>query len=283
MAKLVVGIGEYEYQSLDGGVTWEAGQRDTPAGRQVDVSLLPPAGERMVWTFLKMLDDRFGLAVKNEQVDQHAYTRYVEFLDHVYLTNDGGASWVPCDLEAGLGAEMLGQAGGSWPVECFSDLFLLEPSHLALFWEDPWLFHWPDMHLLHSHDRGETWAYACLGEPCPVVSATPFGRLLAMNTRRTLESFDFGVSWSQFEHEVVWPADFSGRPVALPRHVTFLDPDFGYGLVVHWPREDIPHCTPEVGLVRTDDGGHTWSHIHVFQNCDTISVNSPGVLSLALV
>ncbi|MBN2499056.1 MAG: exo-alpha-sialidase [Deltaproteobacteria bacterium] len=279
--RLEVGIGEHGYVSRDGGRSWEHGERDLAAAqRGFESPLLPAAGERARWAWLEMRAG-LGVAVRNERIRKELENRRrIESLAHVFLSSDSGATWRECDLAAGLGPEALERIGCSWPAEAFSDVFVLPGARIALFWEDPWLYDWPDMHVIHSGDGGAHWGYACLGDPCPVVAADPDGRLLAINHQRTLVSLDGGASWNERVHKVKWPVGCPHEKVPIPRHVCFVAPGEAYALVVHWHANDVPRSAPDVGLVRTIDDARTWKHVHVFENLDTPSVNSYGVLAL---
>ena len=63
------------------------------------------------------------------------------------------------------------------------------------------------------------------------------------------------------------------------RHVTFVEPETAFALIVHW-RRGTSFEPYKVGLLRTTDNGIHWRHVHVFEGPYTGDVNERHMLTL---
>jgi hypothetical protein len=166
----------------------------------------------------------------------------------------------------------------SWPPTCFDSMSLPSSNSIVLGWEDPWLHDCPQSHVVFSHDGGSTWRYTLLGHVNPYLAHDFQGRLLCLNVGYVMRSDDGG-TWTQEGFDVEWPPNYGDKKVCLLRHVQFLGPGHGYGLVVHWSKS---MTATGVGVLVTTDNGKTWKHIATLPGPNYGDVNSRHALSLSL-
>lgn len=285
--ELSVGIGQHVHRSVDGGATWVKSLREIPGKHTpvvrgtVDLSRLPSRARDVIWDFVSVLPDGFGVAVNHEATDASPEdTKVPKQLAHVFRTPDGGRTWHehPLDVSWNL-IERMGRWAISWPVEEFTSLALVRGDAVVLSWEDPWIYDGAKSHMIHSSDRGESWRYRALGATNPNMYADDSGRLWMQRGGYFLESVDGGTKWSKREYAVEWPADHPHEKVKIFRHVVFVEPSIAFALIVHWKR-GLTFRASHVGLVRTTDDGAHWSHVHVFDGPDIGDVNERHMLTL---
>src|SRR5262245_55829334 len=138
----MVGIGQYEYKSEDGGLIWSRHLREVPGRRtpvvhgNVDINRLPAHPQKSYWDFVTLLPCGFGVAVDHQRLDSTAVA-------NVFVTTDAGQHWDKRDARSRL--PLLRRP--SCPVEQFAALAVSSPGVIALAWEDPWLFDAPRSHL----------------------------------------------------------------------------------------------------------------------------------------
>ncbi len=275
MVQIIVGIGQHQYCSEDGGRTWSIGLREVPRKAtpvltgKVDIIRLPSRPGESYWDFVTLLPCGFGVAVDHEKIDR-------ETLANVFVTADAGLHWEKREAKPHL--PLLRRP--SWPVERFASLAVPSPEVIALAWEDPWLFEWPESHVICSWDQGKSWKYCHLGQSIAWLAVDFEGRLLSLGDSYYVQSRDDGRTWEKSPFELEWSEDYDGRRVALLREVTFTATAIGYALVVHWPTDSIPETSPNVGLVTTADNGMRWRHVQVFQGPNIGDVNERHILSL---
>ena len=256
MVQLNVGIGQYEYRSEDGGGAWSRQWRIVPARDapivqgNVDLTRLPQRPKETCWDFVTLLPCGFGVALDHQ-------AKKTKIPASIFLTTDTGRHWRHHDTRP------LGIRARSLPVERFESLAMSSSDAIAIAWGDPWLFDFPEAHVICSRDRGESWEYHSLGDSNRFLASGWDGRLLALNDGYYLESRDRGMTWKRSTFQVDWPAQYNKSRVALLRHVVFTSADAGYALVVHWPLGSRGETPPDIGLVSTSDGGVRWQHLRL--------------------
>ena len=289
MNEIIVGIGRYSHRSVDGGSTWAKAPREIPGKHTpivrgtVDLAGLPSRPPGTIWDAVSVLPDGFGLAVNHETTNSGpGSTNAPSSLAHVFRTNDGGRTWHEQALKVRWRlTQAIRRATLSWPVEEFTSLALTRPDTIVLSWEDPWIYDGARSHVIFSHNRGESWRYNGLGYTSAFLGYDCFGRLITLCDGFLLESSDGGKTWVKRKFAIEWPPEFQHREVNVLRHVTFVEADVAFALVVHWTR-GTSHAPAHVGLLRTTDNGTLWRHVHVFEGPDVGDVNERHMLMLQL-
>lgn len=193
-------------------------------------------------------------------------------------SRDAGESWHRIALEKPRGLPK----SASWPVERFAGAQVAADGILVLAWDDPWL---PDaltvagLHSMCSGDGGESWSYCRVPTSFPALYGV--GREVWMaGDGATLRTQD-GKKWRRHSFEVAWPDGLSRIRPAYLRCLRFRPPNELFGLLVHWQNGESLD-PPDVGVLRSADGGDAWAYLEVLPGPENGDVNERHWLALDL-
>jgi hypothetical protein len=284
--KICVGIGQFLYQSLESPLHWEKSVRIIPSKSDpvirgpVSMSQLP-AQEQLYWDYIT-IQNKFGVAVGHEilkKEDKAGNDR--DSIAHVFITFDGGASWEKNHLKFinWIKVKLKQILVPRFPVERFEGLVVTDSGNIGISWDDPWLYDNPRAHLICSSDQGMSWRYNCVGNGW-IFQNFRSEFLTYKKAQRLATSKDNGKNWEEFSFEIVWPKEYQGKKVNLLRHIVYVSNEVAYALVVHWPKDH--YGTPNVGLLRTENGGKIWEHLQIFPGPTNADINERHVLTLTV-
>lgn len=261
--RIVVGIGDREWTTVDRGITWAESAR-----RRREVR--GPQG--MVCNDVVFGEDGLGLAASSEPTGDPERPRNAL----LFLTRDGGASWTRVDPRLPVFGRL--RAGAGWPPEAIESLAVQPNGLLALAWEDPWLFEGPEAHLVASSDGGATWRYARLAPGCWRLARAKDDVLRVFGAGVSCTSDDGGRSIRQQGIEISWP-ELPNRRIGILHEVRFTSRSEALALA-YCEDADVP--TPLVGLATTTDAGHHWRVERSWPAPKDRDYNETGALELSL-
>jgi len=245
----------------------------------VDLSALPAFEEAVLWDFVSADPSGFGIAVGRRRADR---SDGLSDEPGIFVRPNPAAVWTRRKFQWNPSLWREGEAV-AWPTETFKGFAMPHPNLIAMSWgefrELGFPFAWVHVsHVIYTHDQGRSWGYTSLSDSYDLLGHDLRGNLLVSNNGYFLQSAD-GREWRKRRIRVAWPKDFAHKKVNLLREVTFVEDDAAYALIVHWSihREDRP---PDIGLLKTGDGGRHWNLLHVFPGPNVGDVNERHVLSL---
>jgi hypothetical protein len=282
-----VAIDTIVYTSLDENETWQQSGRIAPSRTSPfvkgnpDLSQLPAMPTGAYWDSVWVLENGFGVAVSHEAAPNESSQSLNRCtVARMFVTYDGGVKWE--DNTIGFNPRsFFWEPPISWPAEEFRCLLLQSPHSIFVTWQDPWLFDRAKTHLLRSLDGGRSWSYRCLDRYNPMLVCDRQHRLLLIDPPRLLESLDSGETWSERNIHICLPAGLEGAVGATMSNIEFLDEKVAYALLALSYRPTKTYLT-HIALMRTNDLGHMWDSVQVFENHSTGDILERHMLKLEI-
>jgi len=267
-SQIVVGIGTCRYTSNDCGSSWQKSYRELREKNSLIISGIakktdiPFFKEGIVWNQICILENGFGVAINKEII--HPTFSDQRSIANVYITSNSGESWENKSLI--LKPFIIGRimVGSYWPVAEFQSL-AVSNNNVMLTWEDSGMRQEPFSHLLYSKNCAKSWRYRRLGQVDSKMYQSNTNKVIVTNAGVLLETENFGEKWIKRSFEICWPENYEHLKLKFLRNVVFTSNNTGFALIVHW-KGNMEHSEPDIGLLKTENGGDYWEHLAVFKS-----------------